>query len=75
MIRRRLVSSMMTSVGYNPTCRVLEIEFTSGAVYQYVDVPIEVYRDLLDASSHGHFFSSHIRRSFTCHRATGVSAQ
>jgi hypothetical protein len=54
-------SSALRSVGYDPEQRVLEIEFTSGAVYQYFDVPPEVYRGLMAAESHGRYFHQHVR--------------
>ncbi|HUT14507.1 MAG TPA: KTSC domain-containing protein [Thermoguttaceae bacterium] len=54
-------SSALRSVGYDQEQRVLEIEFTSGAVYQYFDVPAEVYRGLMAAESHGRHFHQHIR--------------
>jgi len=75
MTRARLMSSMMTSAGYNPTSRVLEIEFATGAVYQYVDVPLDVFEEMLDAPSQGQFFHSRIRGAFACHRVAEVSAQ
>ena len=65
MTRAQLVSSMMASVGYDPLSRVLEIEFATGAVYQYLDVPLDLYQDLLDAPSQGRFFQSRIRGAFT----------
>lgn len=74
MTRVRLVSSMMVSAGYDPISRVLEIEFVAGAAYQYFDVPLDVYQDLLDAPSHGRFFHSCIRDAFTSQRVE-VSAQ
>ena len=76
MSRARLVSSMMTSAAYDPTSRVLEIEFATGAVYQYVEVPLDVFQEMLGAPSHGKFFHSRIRGAFACHRvASEVSAQ
>ena len=76
MSRTRLVSTMMASAGYDPTSRVLEIEFATGAVYQYVDVPFDVYQAMLDAPSPGQFFHGRIRGAFACHRvASEVSAQ
>ena len=76
MTRVTLVSSMMTSAGYDPTTRVLEIAFAKGAVYRYFDVPLDVYQELLDAPSQGRLFHSRIRGIFQCHRVTDeVSAQ
>ena len=54
-------SSALRSVGYDQEQRALEIEFTSGAVYQYFDVPAEVYRGLMAAESHGRYFHQQVR--------------
>jgi len=48
-------------VGYDREQRVLEIEFTGGAVYRYFDVPAEVHRGLMAAESHGRYFHQHVR--------------
>jgi hypothetical protein len=39
----------------------LEIEFKSGRIYQYFDVPETVYQELMTAPSHGKFFNAYIR--------------
>jgi hypothetical protein len=65
---------MMASAGYDPATRVLEIEFATGAVYHYFDVPLDVYQDLVDADSQGQFFHTRIRDTFTSQRVE-VSAQ
>lgn len=75
MIRVRLGSSMMASAGYDSATRVLEIEFATGAIYHYADVPADVFDDLLNATSHGRVFHSRIRGVFGCHRVSQVSAQ
>ena len=76
MTRLPLVSSMMTSAGYDPTTRVLEIAFAKGAVYRYFNVPLDVYQELLAGPSQGRIFHSRIRGVFECHRVTDeVSAQ
>ena len=54
-------SSALRSVGYDQEQRVLEIEFTGGAVYQYFDVPPEVHRGLMAAESHGRYFNQRVR--------------
>ena len=76
MTRVRLGSSMMASAGYDSASRVLEIEFATGSVYHYFDVPLDVYQELLDAPSQGRLFHSRIRGIFECHHVTDeVSAQ
>jgi len=42
MDRARVISSMIRAVGYDPLRAMLEIEFTSGKVYEYESVPAQV---------------------------------
>jgi hypothetical protein len=55
-------SEALRSVGYKEG--TLEIEFTSGDVYQYFDVPRHTHEALMAADSHGKFFSGQIRGHF-----------
>ncbi|MGH9721406.1 MAG: KTSC domain-containing protein, partial [Bryobacteraceae bacterium] len=41
-----------------------ELEFHSGAIYHYFEVPLETYRELLQADSKGRYFNQHIRNCF-----------
>ncbi|MBR8836263.1 MAG: DUF4935 domain-containing protein [Stigonema ocellatum SAG 48.90 = DSM 106950] len=54
-------SDYLRSVGYDSSKRVLEIEFQTGEVYQYQDVPAEVYAALMNAKSHGKCFNANIK--------------
>ncbi|HEX8744586.1 MAG TPA: KTSC domain-containing protein [Thermoleophilaceae bacterium] len=62
MDRVPVESDALSSVGYED--ETLEIEFSSGTVYQYYDVPEDVYEELMRATSHGEFFSDQIRDHF-----------
>ena len=53
MRRQRVESTTVRSVGYQRRSRILEIEFQSGAVYQYVDVSARVYEEFWKAESKG----------------------
>jgi hypothetical protein len=64
MKRVAVASSMMTSVGYDPKDRTLEIEFRSGEVYAYGRVPRAVVRALLAAPSKGRFFHAEIEGAY-----------
>ena len=64
MRRTHVASSAISSVGYDERSSVLEVEFESGAVYDYLGVPPKVYEDLLKASSKGTFVSRRIRDRF-----------
>lgn len=54
----------MKSVGYESTGKILEIEFRSGAVYQYLDVPKKVHEELQRAGSKGQYFNGEIRDEY-----------
>jgi hypothetical protein len=62
----------MLSVGYDSTEQVLEIEFTSGAVYQYLEVPAAVFEELMHAGSKGRYFNQEIRDDYTALRERAV---
>ena len=64
MRREPVTSSNLHSVGYDPTAKILEIEFNSGSIYQYFEVPEAVYRGLMAAPSHGEYFHAHIKDRF-----------
>ncbi len=64
MKRRPVDSSIITSVGYDRATAVLEIEFSSGDVYEYFLVPHSVYDSLLRADSKGRFFGDHLRTRY-----------
>lgn len=64
MIRQPVSSSNIRSIGYDSKSQTLEIEFHSGNVYRYFDVPESIYNALMSASSHGSFFHRHIKDRF-----------
>lgn len=64
MIRIRVVSSVLKSIGYDEAHQILEAEFISGEVYQYFEVPIEIYHELMDADSIGTYLNNIIK---TCY--------
>ncbi|HEV2174065.1 MAG TPA: KTSC domain-containing protein [Nitrospira sp.] len=53
MNRIPVISSNIVSIGYDPATATMEIEFASGAVYQYFDVPQPVYEQLVGSASIG----------------------
>jgi hypothetical protein len=61
-VKRDLVtSSNIAEVGYDPSSRTLEVLFNTGAVYQYFDVPQQIYNELMQASSKGGFINSNVK--------------
>lgn len=68
MEREPVVSSVLSEVGYDASCRTLEILFQSGAIYLYYFVPEEVHRGLMSAASLGTYFNKEIKRIYEHHR-------
>ena len=65
MKRTEVESSNISAIGYDEKDETLEIEFRrSKAVYQYKDVPLPIYEELMEAESHGAFFNEHIAKNF-----------
>jgi hypothetical protein len=62
MNRVPVSSSNLVSVGYDSESKVLEIEFQSGSVYQYFNVPANIYSGLMSAASHGRYFDAYIKK-------------
>lgn len=57
-------SSLIKEVGYDPFMEVLTVNFRSGGVYEYIEVPEKVYNDLIEAPSAGKFFHINIKNKF-----------
>jgi hypothetical protein len=64
MLRQKVDSSELRSVGYDMPASVLEAEFHSGEIYQYFNVPARLVLELLEAESIGRYFNAHIRSKF-----------
>ncbi len=62
--RQPVESSAIAKIGYSKRRHILEIEFVNGAVYRYLNVPIDVHRDLMSAESKARFYDSNIRRHY-----------
>ena len=73
MNREPVESSNIQAIGYDPDTQILEVEFGKDVdagyphnrLYHYFDVPPQVHRDLMDASSHGEFLYEHVAYAFT----------
>ena len=55
-------SSILVSVGYEPTSATLEIELLTG-IYHYFGVPTDIYEGLMSAGSKGAYFNQFIRNA------------
>ncbi len=61
MQREPVDSTVIVSVGYDLDSGTLEVEFTSGKVYQFFNVPVSLAQALRAADSLGAFFNTHVR--------------
>jgi hypothetical protein len=64
VVRVAVVSSELRTVGYDPDANFLEIEFTNGGVYRYLEVSSLEHSNLLTASSKGRYFNQRIRNKY-----------
>jgi hypothetical protein len=64
MKRDPVSSSTIVSAGYDAKAEILEVEFTSGTVYQYYNVPLSIYEAFRAAPSAGQFLAYQIKNAF-----------
>jgi len=68
MERKPVVSGNIKTVGYDEAEMLLEIEFSSNAIYRYSNVPKDIYEAFVGAESLGRYFQMAIRANFHCVR-------
>jgi len=68
MNRQPVTSGNIKTVGYDEAEMLLEIEFSSNAVYRYTNVPKDIYEAFMRSASLGHYFAVTIRASYPCER-------
>ncbi|MCY9003292.1 KTSC domain-containing protein [Peribacillus frigoritolerans] len=67
MIMQRVSSRNLVAVGYDDSINTLFIQFKIGT-YKYFDVPQNIYRNLLNASSKGEYHASYIKDNYRYQR-------
>ena len=70
MLRARVESSNIATVGYDEEQQIMEVVFHDGRVYHYLEVPPERALSLLRAESKGRFLNREIKPNFD-YRAVG----
>lgn len=61
MQRISVISSNIRAIGYDEPSGIMEVEFTSGDVYRYFNVPKYLYQGLMNAASKGRFLNENIK--------------
>lgn len=64
MERYSVASSNIASIGYDEGSETLEIEFLNGTVYQYYNVPKNIYDQLMQEGSKGKFLNTYIKNAY-----------
>lgn len=64
MNRTKVESSNLASIGFDPKEGILEIEFKSGAIYQYYEVPTKEFDGLMNAESKGKYLNENIKNIY-----------
>ena len=62
MTRETIASTALRSAGWE--AGTLEVEFTTGQVWQYQNVPESMFKEMMNASSSGQYFQANIRNQF-----------
>ena len=57
-------SSNIARLRYDEACQALFVEFRSGGIYQYFDVPLGVFEQLRSAPSKGQFLAQSIKGAY-----------
>jgi hypothetical protein len=66
-------STTLAAVAYDADRELLQLEFRDRTVYQYFEVPVDVYKALLRAPSKGYYFNRAIRGQFAYAPGTAAS--
>jgi len=72
--RRPVDSTLIRSIGYDLSGSVLEVEFEDGHVYEYYDVALTIYSELMAAGSVGSYFNDHIKDMYAYRRVEADAA-
>jgi hypothetical protein len=63
-----VASPMANAIGYDSENEVLQIEFNSGAVYQFSDVDEDTWEDLYTSDAVGRYFNQNIKGQYHSQR-------
>jgi hypothetical protein len=66
---QELSSSAIARIAYDEESRTLRVEFRNGRVYEYFDLPRNVYEELLTAPSAGRYVTYNIKDVYRYARA------
>jgi len=62
MKRENVESSVLKSVGYDHERKILETEIVTEEVYEYYEVPLIEYKNLIKSPSLGEYYNKQIKK-------------
>lgn len=68
MFMMSVSSGNLDSAGYDECLKILHIQFNNGSLYEYYDVPKNIYLGLITASSAGKYFAEYIKGKYNYSR-------
>lgn len=71
MSRDPVVSSSIASIGYSAVHGVMEVEYVTGGIYEYVGVSAEEHQEVMAAPSKGEHINRNIRGRFPFRKVVG----
>jgi lysyl-tRNA synthetase class 2 len=63
-------STVVAHIDYYPESATLRITFTSGEIYDYLHVPLNIYEAMRKATSKGFYLNKFIKGHFTYRKIT-----
>lgn len=63
-------SSNLKSATYETEVKTLSVTFKNGSIYEYYDVPWEIFTKLRMAESQGKFMNQHVNKTFKYKKVT-----
>lgn len=70
-----VTSKAIVARGYDPGAHELHVQFHSGHVTVYYNVPLSIWEAWLQAPSAGSFFGAEVKKQFTGRKVTGNCPQ
>jgi len=68
MERKKVNSSNIRAVGYDPGSQILEVELSDGSIWEYSRVPSEVHRRLLAAPAIVSYYRDNVEDEYSRRR-------
>lgn len=59
-----VTSTGIAAIGYSKRRHILEIESVNGAIYRYIQVAPDVYRELMNANSKARYYDTNVRGKY-----------